>query len=378
MPIPTLEFDVIIVGAGPAGSACALALKDAGLRVAMLDKNTFPRDKICGDAIPAPAIQALRSLDPTYVNALRERVVDSQVRTSRVVAPKGAEASFQWVLEAYNSPRMEFDSFLVDLVKEHTQTDCFFGVPLEDVTVSEEGVVVKTADTVFQARIVIGCDGVHSIVAKKLAHFTVDRNHFCGAVRIYFSDIAGSDPSRNEFFFSRKMMPGYFWLFPVAGNLYNVGFGMLSEAISRQKVNLEKGLFGVIEEFPELKERFAHAKVVSKPQGMGLPIGTRKLKLSGDRFLLCGDAASLIDPVSGAGIDNAILSGIMAAGHIRENWKDRNFSAESNRAYDQRVYKKLGKTLRRNTVILRMLSRFPFLLPMALRLLSFRFTRRSE
>ncbi|HCS20270.1 MAG TPA: hypothetical protein DIW47_06860 [Bacteroidetes bacterium] len=378
MSLDTKEFDVLILGAGPAGTACALALKDAGLSVALIDKADFPRDKICGDAIPAPAIRALHTLDPNYVTELRKLSRKSKISHSRVVAPQGIEATFDWKLEAWNIPRLDFDHYLLDLVKQHTNTQILCATPIDDVNITEDGVCLISKERVFKGKIVIACDGAHSILAKKLAGFSMDRNHFCGAVRIYFSGIDGSDPSRNEFFFSRKMMPGYFWLFPVADNLYNVGFGMLSKTISKRKINLEKALYTVIDEFPELKRRFAHAKAISKPQGMGLPIGTRRLKLSGDRFLLCGDAASLIDPVSGAGIDTAMLSGMMAADHIRKNWQDQPFTASVNRAYDRSIYKKFGKTFRKNTRLLRILSRFPRILPLGLKIISLGIKRKRN
>lgn len=371
-----MEYDVLILGAGPAGSACALALKDAGLRVALLDKSSFPRDKICGDAIPGKAVRALQQLNPDYVTELRKLAGNSPIRRGRVVAHNGIEATVPWVLEAYNSPRLQFDSFLVDLVKKHTSTHLLFDTRIDDINVEDDGVVLSSKDHLYKGKIVVACDGAHSIIAKKLAHFTLDRNHFCGAVRVYYSDIDGCDPELNECFFSKKMMPGYFWLFPVSENLYNVGFGMLSRSISKRKINLEKALFEVIEEFPELSKRFKNATMVSKPQGMGLPLGTRRLKLSGDRFLLCGDAASLIDPISGAGIDTAIISGITAAEHILKNRDHQNFSEAVNLSYDSRVYEKLGNSLKRNTRLLRIVSRFPFLLPIGLKIVSLRNNRR--
>jgi geranylgeranyl reductase family protein len=370
------EYDVLILGAGPSGAACALALKDSGLRVALLDKSSFPRDKICGDAIPGKAVRALHQLNPDYVTALRKIAGTPPIRRGRVVAHNGVEASVPWVLEAYNSPRLDFDLFLVDLVKKHTTTHFLFDTRIEDVNIVQDGVVLSSKDHSFKGKIVVACDGAHSIIAKKLAGFTLDRNHFCGAVRVYYRNIEGSDPQLNECFFSKKMMPGYFWVFPVADNLYNVGFGMLSKSISKKKVNLEKALFEVIDEFPELRKRFENATLVSKPQGMGLPLGTRRLKLSGDRFLLCGDAASLIDPISGAGIDTAIISGITAAEHIIKHRDHPNFSGAVNLSYDKSVYEKLGKSLKRNTRILRTISRFPFLLQLGLKIISLRNKRR--
>lgn len=366
------EYDVLILGAGPAGTACALALKDSGLRVALLDKSNFPRDKICGDAIPGNAVRALHQLNPDYVKELRELCKNATIRHGRVVAYNGNEATVPWVLEAYNSPRLHFDQLLVDLVKKYSQTDLVFDTRIDEVITDVDCVLLKGKNQTYKGKILVACDGAQSIVAKKLAHFTLNRNHYCGAVRVYFSDIEGSDTHLNECFFSKNMMPGYFWLFPVSENTYNVGFGMLSHSISKKKINLEKALFEVIDEFPELKRRFKNASMLSKPQGMGLPLGTRKLKISGHRFLLCGDAASLIDPISGAGIDTAIISGITAAEHVLKNRDHLNFTEELNRNYDNHIYEKIGKSLKRNTLFLRLATRFPFLLPIGIKILSLR------
>ena len=106
-------YDVAIVGAGPAGTACALALRSSGLRVALLDKATFPRDKVCGDAVPGHAFKALRQLDPAYVEALWQLQPRDDVRRSRLVAPDGGSFYMHWKLPALNSPRLDFDAALL-------------------------------------------------------------------------------------------------------------------------------------------------------------------------------------------------------------------------------------------------------------------------
>lgn len=360
------EYDVLIIGAGPAGTTCALALKGAGLRVALIDKYEFPRDKVCGDAIPAPTLQVLNSLNPAYITDLKKLGLENRISTSRLVASNGAEDTISWVLEAYNCQRIHFDNHLLELVKQHTDTHLYLNNRLTDVVVEKDAVVALCQHHQFSGKIIIACDGVNSLIAKKLGNFKMNRKHHSGAVRIYLSNIEGCKSSRNEFFFSKKYQPGYFWIFPVSENRYNAGFGMLSKTISDKKINLEKAFFDVVAEIPELKKRFQNAEVVSKPQGLGLPLGTRKLILSGNKFLLCGDAASLIDPMSGAGIDNAMISGKLAAEHIIHHISS-DFNALTNQAYDQKVYQKIGRTLSRNTILLRLVSQFPFVLSFALR-----------
>jgi flavin-dependent dehydrogenase len=113
-----------------------------------------------------------------------------------------------------------------------------------------------------------------------------------------------------------------------------VGLGMLSSEVSKRKVDLKKALHDIIESKPELQVRFKDATPLEKSQGFGLPIGSKKRALSGDRFLLLGDAASLIDPFTGEGIGNALRSGRIAAGHIVKSFDNLNFSASFHKGYD--------------------------------------------
>ncbi len=365
------HYDVLIVGAGPAGSSCALALKDAGLKVAIIDKaRSFPRDKICGDAIIGSAVKVLNSLDSSYAKALEQFPIKQTISSTRLINHSKREVTLDWKLKAYNCKRVEFDHFLVELVQKNTSTEFILQTEIKSVEVFEDHLQLNTPNGSITGSIVVGCDGAHSIIAKKMAGFVIDRNHYSGAVRVYCKNIKGKSPNTNEVFFSRKFMPGYFWIFPVSENVYNIGFGMLSKTISERKINLSKALYEVIDEFPELRERFKNVEILSEIQGFGLPLGTRDLPISGERFLLCGDAASLIDPVSGEGIGNAMSSGLLAANHIIKNFKNNSFSKELNKEYDNIVYQKLGKELKRNTNILRWCSRFPSLLNLGIYMLS--------
>ncbi len=368
------HYDVLIVGAGPAGSSCALALKDAGLKVTIIDKaKSFPRDKICGDAIIGSAVKVLNSLDSSYAKELEQFSIKQTISSTRLINHNKREVTLDWKLKAYNCKREEFDHFLVELVRKKTSTEFIFQTEIKSIEVFEDHLQLITPNGSITGSIVVGCDGAHSIIAKKMAGFAIDRNHYSGAVRVYCKNIKSKAPNTNEVFFSRKFKPGYFWIFPVSENLYNIGFGMLSKTISEQKINLSKALFEVIDEFPELRERFKNVEIISEIKGFGLPLGTRNLPISGERFLLCGDAASLIDPVSGEGIGNAMASGQLAAKHIIKHFKSNSFSIELNKEYDESVYQKLGKELKRNTNILRWCSKFPSLLNLGIYMLSKQF-----
>jgi geranylgeranyl reductase family protein len=364
------SYDIIIAGAGPAGSGCARALRNAGLKVAILDKASFPRDKICGDAISTTAVEFLNKNYPEYAKQLSAFEPKSGITSARLVAASGKKTTIHWHSKAYNCARLQFDNFLFELVKKNQDLSIHLNTQILDAKVGKDSVKIDTSAGLFEASLVISCDGAQSLIAKKLAGFSVNRKHYGGAVRAYYEIKKNNCPEINEVFFSGKYPQGYFWIFPVSPSIYNVGFGMLSQAISKKRVDLTKALTDIIDEFPELRNRFSDAVMQDKPRGFGLSLGTRKLPISGDRFLLCGDAASLIDPLSGDGIGNAMISGHLAAQHVLKHKADMIFSAEINKEYDMTVYARLWKDLRKKTYALRIASRFPFLIGFGIRLLS--------
>ena len=108
-------------------------------------------------------------------------------------------------------------------------------------------------------------------------------------------------------------MPGYFWIFPLENGIANVGVGMMMEDVKKHGTDLGRAMDDVIRNNPLFKERFANAKMVSPLKAWQLPFGSKKRKVHAEHVLLVGDAAGLIDPFSGEGVGNAMLSGKIAA-----------------------------------------------------------------
>ncbi|HMB90502.1 MAG TPA: geranylgeranyl reductase family protein [Rhodothermales bacterium] len=330
-----MTYDVAIVGAGPAGTTCALAVKGSGLRVAVLDKAVFPRDKVCGDAIPTRVVQVLQDVDPEVAEAFAQFGGKVDINGSRIVAPNQRACELRYSDVGYMSRRIDFDTFLFEQAQARTNTDFFPGTPIRDVVAGEDGVEILAAEgQTFRAKMVVGCDGAHSVVARALTETKVDRDHYCGAVRAYYKNVADVPGNLLEVYLEQDHLPGYFWIFPLPGGFANVGFGMLSRTISDRSISLKKSLEAIIAATPELAVRFADAERVGPVVGFGLPLGSRKVPVSGRRFLLTGDAASLIDPVTGDGIGTAMLSAKLAAEQIIRCFRANDFSAPFMRTYD--------------------------------------------
>lgn len=355
--MPSNNFDVIIVGAGPAGTACALALRDAGLKIAVLDKHTFPRDKVCGDAIPSRVPKVLKSIDPEIAKEISAFPEKINVRGCRVVAPNLKHIDIFFSLEGYIATRLDFDNKMVEVMKRNASIRFFENHTVKEVTVHTDYVSVKTDNNItFQSQLIIGCDGAHSEVEKNLTAVKMDPRHYTGAVRAYYKNIAGTGEDMMEIHLLKEYPAAYFWIFPLQNNMANVGLGMLSEKIAEKKVNLRKSLLDIVSHHPQLSQRFKNATLTDEVRGYGLPMGSRRVKLSGNRFMLCGDAASLIDPATGEGIGNAMQSGKCAADQAKKCFTEKKFSASYMYAYDEKVFALLGKELKTKYLLQRVLG----------------------
>ena len=345
------KFDVLIIGAGPAGAATAITLGRSGLSVGILEKARFPRDKICGDALSVDVVNQLKVLSPT-LNAAFEKVAKTTSYGVSIYSPDRNHINIPFLYEGkkrggFICPRLNFDHVLIGQLKESPTVKLFENCQVNQVTIKNETVEVETSQGSFQAQIIVGADGAHSVVSKKLMNTSIDKRHYSAGLRMYFENVSSFHAENFiELHFFQEILPGYLWIFPLPGNKANVGIGMLSSEVSRKRVNLRETLETLLLTHPDLKERFQNAKALETAKGFGLPLGSKKRKLSGERFLLTGDAASLIDPFTGEGIANAIRSGRIAADHVIKSFEKKDFSEKFNRGYDKEIYHRMWGELR--------------------------------
>lgn len=357
----------VIVGAGPGGAAAALFLAKAGMDVLVLDKASFPRDKICGDALSGKVVEVLNALDPNLTSGLRTQPFQLGSWGIRFVAPSGKSLRVPFKLQydteahapGFVAPRQDFDAFLVNQLRGHPHIEFREGVGVQSAALGQKGPVLTLTDGItLETPVAVGADGAHSVLAKQLAGMRMAPRHHSAGLRQYWQGVQGLDNENFvELHFLKDLLPGYFWVFPLPGGRANVGLGLRSDVISRKRLNIKLLLAEILKSVPELKERFRYAEPLEPPRGFGLPLGSTRRPLSGQGFLLVGDAASLIDPFSGEGIGNALKSGQLAAAHIAQQIGQTAFTATRNRAYDRAVYQRLGSELRLGTVMQRLVER---------------------
>lgn len=351
------NFDIIISGAGPAGATAALALQQSGLKVALIDAAVFPRDKVCGDAVSSVVKNVLKKIDQKYVDDLLEFPPKSNITGAVLHSPDFTRVEISFKKVGHCIRRLDFDNWLYQKAVNSANITPIIGNKVIDIGIDEHGVNIRLQNGQdLYAKLHIGCDGAQSVSAKKLANYKVDRNHYSGAVRQYFKNVKGLTGNQLEVYFLKNYLPGYFWIFPLNDNEANVGFGMLSDTISKRKIDLKKSIRSIISEIPEVSARFADSIALEEPIGFGLPLGSKKYPLSGNRFMLCGDAACLIDPFSGEGIETAMYSGLFAAQVSVKAFDSQNFSADLLKQYDKLVYDKMWPTFRNHYYMQKVLS----------------------
>jgi geranylgeranyl reductase family protein len=361
-----LTTQVAIVGAGPAGTTCALHLAAKGIGCILIDKARFPRDKICGDAISGNSIYEIEKLGldfPALFNDFNHKLPTAGIK---FIAPSGRSLFLKmkkirdgFTHAGYVSERWHYDNFLLEQAKKQPLIQVIEGVNIHETIRHENELILRSKDGKLEIRtsMAVGADGAHSILAK-LTGREMDKTHYSGGLRQYWENVTGFDEGNPiELHFYKKTLPGYFWVFALQGNKANVGIGIKSDVIAKKRINLKHMMDELIKEHPLLKERFKNARPLEEPKGFGLPLGSKKIRLSGERFILLGDAASLIDPFTGEGIGNAMVSGRLAATHIEQCLAEKRFDAVFNEKYDEAIYKKLGNELNISHNLQKMLGR---------------------
>ncbi len=352
------QFDVLVVGAGPAGSAAAITAATRGLDVLLVDKATFPRDKTCGDGLTTGALRLLEQLGfplhtiPSYTS-VRECVIVTPNRR-HVTLPLRGNGEYAGVV-----PRAELDTALAEHAARRGAV-VRDGNGITSLEVHEEGpgaeigaatgVVAELADgTPVAARWVIAADGHYSGVRHLLEPERPPELGDWSTFRQYFR---GVDDRRLWVIFEPDLLPGYAWVFPLPDGRANVGFGMLRDEGRVGKLVKEK--WNSLLERSSMREALGPGAEPDGPH-RAWPVPTRldPAALTRSRVLFVGDAAGVVDPMTGEGIAQALETGMLAAEAIRDGGSTEVVA----RRYRENVAKTLGHDLAFARFVQRVLAR---------------------
>jgi geranylgeranyl reductase family protein len=347
---PAPDHEVLVVGAGPAGVAAGLTARRLGLDALVVDRARFPRDKTCGDGLTAGALRGLEALGfdarplPSYARVAETVLVTPSGRRVRLPLPPDGE-------HAAVVPRAELDAALV----RHARSS---GVEVREgagvVSVREEATGVRCElddGGSCTARWVIAADGHYSATRRLLEASRATGREPVGhaaapdlgtwqAFRQYFRGVADD---RLFVFFDRDLLPGYAWVFPIGGGRANVGFGVLRDRRGAASGKQLAARWRDVVTRPAMLDVLGrHAEPDGTRRAWPIPARYDPARLVSGRVLFAGDAAGVVDPMTGEGIAQALGTGTSAARAIARDATPHAVAAR----YCRDVGRSLGRDLR--------------------------------
>jgi menaquinone-9 beta-reductase len=324
----TGDADVIVVGAGPAGSATAAYLARAGVDVLLLEKANFPREKVCGDGLTPRAVKALVGMGVPVGEG------DGWVRNKGLrIIGGGVRLELPWPeLSSYPGyglvrTRLDFDEILARTAQKAgarlLEGVTVTGPVLDDagritgVTARPSGAVGEPG-TSYHARVVVAADGNSSRLSLAMGLGKRDDRPMGVAVRTYYTSPRHQDDyleSWLDLWDGQNLLPGYGWIFGMGDGTSNVGLGMLNTSSSFGNVDyrdlLRRWLAGMPAEWGYVEENRTQPI-----RGAALPMGFNRTPHYTRGLLLAGDAGGMVNPFNGEGIPYALESGELAAQFI--------------------------------------------------------------
>jgi len=304
--IPDRQFDIVVVGAGPAGGLAALTAARAGLRTLVVEKHaTIGEPLCCAEAISCCGLTDNIPLDRNWIAADIERCY--------LRSPGGSEIDFHHPDAGYVLSRRRFEQGMADMAASHgaeimTETEAVGLTGGENGRFTGLRLLNGGSEFNVSSEVIIAADGIESLIARWAGlDTTLSIDHVDSAAQYLFGDVPDLDPTCLEFYFGASLAPGgYAWVFPKGNGTANVGIAVAPVVANGRKAihalaDFVKWRFGSITPKP-LKR-----SVGGIPEFCG-----RRYMLRGN-VMVTGDAARLLDSVTGAGIANALWSGRLAA-----------------------------------------------------------------
>lgn len=356
---------ITIIGAGPAGQIASLYLAKLGIPSLLIDKEIHPRPKPCSDIVFRRAIRILHDLDNQW--PIDEALTNEYLPVKGILfqLPKNKSINFDFrplknlehLPTCFAIPRAKFDNWLIQKVKASPLVELHENTAITQCERDEknkEWIIFNHEKKAFiRTKLLVIATGSNSSLPFKVGDLKRKDRDIVLGVRAYFCNIKinKDSPQHAEVFLDKKFFPGSFYYKFFNDGTAAANLIIRSDVVKKKKINLNKLFYQFISENPILNERFQYAEQIGNLEGGVLHLGTHPKPISGDGYFLIGDAAGLIDIMSANGIEQAMISGKLAAEQIAIALQKNDFSASVLKDYDKQVYKKIENDLRLGRIL---------------------------
>ena len=309
------NVDLLVVGAGPAGAAAAIRAARGGAKVVVFDKAPYGRDKVCGDGLTPRAIAAMQELNLDFSDA--HHIVGLRMIANSTVRELDWPSGGRFPNHGAVWPRRKLDAALIDAATE-AGAEVIWETEALPIIEGERVVGVTTGDKTWKAPMTVIAAGAPGKIAKMLGTERVEDEPFGLAIRAYVPSPRHGDQHLEACLTLKDehgtAVPGYGWMFPAGDGTVNIGAGALSTMKGFKKLNLNK----LLDSYRDMiRDEWDLGDYVERPRAWRLPMSANRRHGTG--WVAIGDAAGLINPMNGEGIDYGLESGILAADLFLDN-----------------------------------------------------------
>jgi digeranylgeranylglycerophospholipid reductase len=333
------DYDVIVVGAGPGGSATARKCAELGLKTALIEKRAeIGAPKRCAEGLSSSSIAAIGQKIPDYC-------ITQTIDGALVFAPNGKKVLVNYgETRGYILERKRYDKWLAE---EAARAGARVQSKTEVVNVLKKDDYVSGVEAVFEdekfsmdAKVVVASDGVESRVARMAGMNTANKPvNIDTGFQFEMVDIKLEDPHKLEIYMGNEIAPrGYIWVFPKGEDKANVGIGIGGQGY-------EKTAFRLLSDFVSKSNNLKHGSITEVNAG-GIPVGGFLENMVMNGLVVVGDAAHQVNPIHGGGLKEAAVAGRIAGEVIASSIHEGDFSEKALSKYNELWWEERGKYLK--------------------------------
>lgn len=344
-----IKTAICIIGAGPSGIYAAIRLAQNGIPSLLIDKAIFPRDKVCGEAITSSVLRCIQKLDADILKDAAFISSQKVVKGVNLYAPNGksfyipfhSQSNIDQGLDSsIGIRRLDLDNILMDYAKKQPLISVKEGVYMQDIKRDNGKLVLwdKEKNWQIETDMLMMANGYGSKLTQKLVDWSLEVDA-CGITAFYKNVESTGDNDVAECYLLEELKSGAIYVMPVGKGVINVNIAVRNDVFKKYHLNLREILYHALSTHPVLKKRFQYAEEIRKPLGCGFHLGIKKRPVSGDNFVLLGDAGAFNDAITANGIGHAMISADIAVNEIVKCYAQKDYSAKMLKNYDKAVYK---------------------------------------